>query len=204
MLAVNGNLNASQLIERLQLGATAPFPTPAALPVCHSPVSQQDLQVSECACTTAVCGAGMANAHGAVLQALRPIAAVKLPVTVVPGLTVPLNGAGSAAACGANIVSYQWSIVAPANAPALQNAGSALASIPAPVGSGVYQVMLTVTDNAGRVDSALVVIAATCRKFFGTADRRRQCLRDGRELQPHRHRKSEQRHLRWGRWWWRA
>jgi serine protease len=160
MLAVNGNLNASQLIERLQLGATAPFPTPAALPVCHSPVSQQDLQVSECACTTAVCGAGMANAHGAVLQALRPIAAVKLPVTVVPGLTVLLNGAGSAAACGANIVSYQWSIVAPANAPALQNASSALASIPAPVGSAVYQVMLTVTDNAGRVDSALVVIAS--------------------------------------------
>jgi hypothetical protein len=95
-----------------------------------------------------------------VLQALRPIAAVKLPVTVVPGLTVQLNGAGSAAACGANIVSYQWSIVAPANAPALQNAGSALAGIPAPLGSGVYQVMLTVTDNAGRVDSALVVIAA--------------------------------------------
>jgi hypothetical protein len=50
--------------------------------------------------------------------------------------------------------------VAPANAPPLQNAGSALASIPAPLGSGVYQVMLTVTDNAGRVDSALVVIAA--------------------------------------------
>ena len=160
MLAVNGNLNASQLIERLQLGATAPFPAPAALPVCHTPVSQQDLQTNECACTTAVCGAGMASAHGAVLQALRPIAAVKLPVQVVSGVSVALDGTGSAAACGANIVSYHWSIVAPANAPPLQNAGSALASIPAPVGSGVYQVMLTVTDNAGRVDSALVVIAA--------------------------------------------
>ncbi len=160
MLAVNGNLNASQLIERLQLGATAPFPAPGALPVCHTPASQQDLQTNECACTTAVCGAGMANAHGAVLQALRPIAAVRLPVTVVPGVAVALDGTGSAAACGANIVSYQWSIVAPANAPPLQNAGSPLASIPAPVGSGVYQVMLTVTDNAGRVDSALVVIAA--------------------------------------------
>jgi serine protease len=160
MLAVNGNLNASQLIERLQLGATAPFPAPAALAVCHTPVSQQDLQTSECACTTAVCGAGMANAHGAVLQALRPIAAAKLPVQVVPGVPVALDGSGSAAACGANIISYQWSIVAPANAPPLQNAGRALASIPAPVGSGVYQVMLTVTDNAGRVDSALVVIAS--------------------------------------------
>jgi len=160
MLAVNGNLSASQLIERLQLGAAAPFPAPAALPVCHVPASQQDLQTGECACTTEVCGAGMANANGAVLQALRPIAAVKLPVKVAPGATVALNGSGSAAACGANVVSYQWSVVAPANAPPVQNAGSAVAGIPAPVGSGVYQVMLTVTDDAGRVDSALVVIGS--------------------------------------------
>jgi serine protease len=160
MLAVNGNLSASQLIERLQLGAAAPFPAPAALPVCHVPASQQDLQTNECACTTEVCGAGMANANGAVLQALRPIAAVKLPLKVAPGATVALNGSGSAAACGAKVVSYQWSVVAPANAPPVQNAGSAVAAIPAPVGSGVYQVMLTVTDDSGRVDSALVVIGS--------------------------------------------
>ena len=100
------------------------------------------------------------NANVAVRQALRPIAAVKLPVKVAPGATVALNGSGSAAACGAKVVSYQWSVVAPANAPPVQNAGSAVAGIPAPVGSGVYQVMLTVTDDSGRVDSALVVIGS--------------------------------------------
>ena len=56
--------------------------------------------------------------------------------------------------------------------------------MPAPVGSGVYQVMLTVTDDSGRVDSALVVIASHAASSSRAARRRRQCLRDGGELQP--------------------
>ena len=51
----------------------------AGLPACHVPASATDLQTNECSCTTDTCGAGMANAHGAVLQALRPIAAVSVP-----------------------------------------------------------------------------------------------------------------------------
>ena len=117
MLAVNGNLNSNQLIARLQLGATAPFPTPAGLPVCHLPSGPQDLQTSECACTTAVCGAGMANANGAVQQALRPIAAFAPPTRVTAGVAFVLDGSGSAAACGAKIASYQWTFVEPVNGP---------------------------------------------------------------------------------------
>ncbi len=161
MLAVNGNLTAGQLIARLQLGASTPFPAPAGLAACHIPASATDLQTNECACTTDTCGAGMANAHGAVLQALRPIAAVSVPGIVHAGAAVALDGSGSAAACGAKIVGYQWTLAEPANGPAIQNADTAHASIPAPAAPASYQLLLTVTDDAGRTDTAPVVITAT-------------------------------------------
>jgi serine protease len=160
MLAVNGNLSSNQLIARLQLGVSAPFPTPAGVPVCHPPSGPSDLQTSECACTTAVCGAGMANAHGAVQQALRPIAAVGLPNRVTAGMALVLDGSGSAAACGAQIVSYQWTFVDPANGPPIQNSNSARATVVAPTGSTVYQLLLTVTDNLGRTDNAPVILTS--------------------------------------------
>ena len=110
MLSVNGNLTAGQLIARLQLGATAPFPVNPGVPMCHVPADSSDLQTTECSCTTDVCGAGMANANGAVLQALRPIAAVSLPAVVSASTSVALDASGSAAACGATVVSYHWSV----------------------------------------------------------------------------------------------
>ncbi len=160
MLAGKGNLSADQLIARLQLGAMAPFPSPAGLPVCHVPAGPQDLQTSECACTTAVCGAGMANAKGAVAQALRPIAAFAAPSRVMAGVALVLDGSGSAAACGAKITSYQWTFVNPVNGPAIQNASSARANVIAPTGSSVYQLLLTITDNEGRTDSAPVIVTS--------------------------------------------
>jgi serine protease len=103
----------------------------------------------------------MANAQGAVLQALRPIAAVALPARVSAGATVSLDGSGSAAACGHKIVGYQWTVTEPAGSSGLlKNPGAAAASLVAPSGSSVYQVMLTVTDDAGRVDSAPVIITS--------------------------------------------
>ncbi|MBS0378215.1 MAG: S8 family peptidase [Proteobacteria bacterium] len=160
MLSVNGNLTAGQLIARLQLGAVTPFPAPPGLPACHVPASQTDLQTSECACTTQVCGAGMANAQGAVLQAQRPIAAVALPLHVNAGASVALDASGSAAACGSKVVSYQWTMVEPSGANLIQNPQSVHASIPAPTGSGVYQLELTVTDEAGRVDTAPIIVTS--------------------------------------------
>jgi serine protease len=161
MLSVNGNLTSGQLIARLQLGVSTPFPAPAGLQACHVPASQTDLQTSECACTPEVCGSGMANAQGAVLQALRPIAAVALPAKVSAGAAVSLDGSGSSAACGAKIVSYQWTVTEPAGRSGLiKNAAGAAASLVAPSGSTVYQLMLTVTDDAGRVDSAPVIVTS--------------------------------------------
>jgi serine protease len=161
MLAVNGNLTAGQLIGRLQAGASTPFPisTNPSVPTCHVPASADDLQTSECNCTTETCGAGMANADGAVLQALRPIAAITVPAGFSAGRAVTLDGSGSAAACNATLSSYQWSVLQPTNnPPPITNANSARASIIAPAPSTSYTLLLTVTDNYGRNDSATLVL----------------------------------------------
>jgi len=162
MLAVNGNLTPGQIITRLR-SASRPFPvsSSAGVPICHVPRGPTDLQTAECSCSTDTCGAGMADAHAAVLQALRPIAAVLLPSGVRPGSTVLLDGSASAAACNATIVSYQWTIVQPAgNPPVIQNANSARASIVAPSASDIYTLMLTVTDSEGRTDSAPITLSS--------------------------------------------
>ncbi len=161
MLTVNGNLTSQQLIARIQ-SASQPFPASAAVPACHVPVSASDLQTSECGCTTQTCGAGMANANGAVLQALRPIAAVAVPTNFAPGAQLQLDASGSAAACGANIVTYQWTVVQPASGPpAIVNAATPRAGIAAPAAPASYTLMLTVTDDQGRSDSAPVIVNAT-------------------------------------------
>jgi serine protease len=161
MLSVNGNLKSSQLIKRMQAGATKPFPTTSDTgtpPVCHVPVSRTDIQALECSCTTETCGAGMANANGAVNEALRPIAAVLTPTSVSPGQNVTLQASGSGAACGRTVTSYAWTVViGPA---ALTGENTSTAVLQAPV-SGSVTVRVTVTDDAGRTDSADVVVTPT-------------------------------------------
>ena len=159
MLSVNGNLVPGQLIARLQSGATTPFPPSpdAGTPTCHVPSGPNDLQTSECNCTPQTCGAGMANADGAVNEALRPIAAIATPTAYSPGSSVLLDASGSAAACNATIATWHWSVVQPtSNPPAIGNANGAKATIVAPQPATTYTLELTVTDSYGRIDTATV------------------------------------------------
>jgi serine protease len=161
MLAVDGNLTPQQLITRLRNGSQ-PFPVNPAAPMCHVPGDPSDVQTAECNCTTQVCGAGMANADGAVAEALRPIAAVAVSGTVKGGNPVTLDASGSGTACQASIADYAWAVTQPTtNPPAIQNANSARATIVAPTAPGTYTLTLTVTDNQGRVDSATVVLSSS-------------------------------------------
>jgi serine protease len=161
MLSVNGNLSPAQILARLQEGAQTPFPVSSdtTVPMCHVPASSSDLQTSECNCTTAVCGAGMANTNGAVNAALRPIAALLTPGSVSGGQSVLLDASQSAAACGHSIHSYSWSVI--------EGSGTfsgatthPTATVTAPT-SGSFTVQVTVTDFAGRSDSAQVVVSAS-------------------------------------------
>jgi len=162
MLAVNGNLTSAQLIARLKEGAQ-PFPqtspgTVPAPPMCHVPTGPSDLQTSECICTLdgQTCGAGMASASGALNAALRPIAAVRVPASVAPGMNVTLDASGSSAACHHTIASYHW-----ASDPAhpVTNSTGPSTAVTAPA-SGSFTVTLTVTDDAGKQDPATVTVGS--------------------------------------------
>jgi serine protease len=160
MTSVNANLQPAQLIARLKEGAkTFPVSSDSSVPNCHVPANASDLQTTECNCTTQTCGAGMANAPGALKAALRPIAAVAVPVTVSAGQNVMLAGTGSAAACNHTITTYAWTNVSSSTNP-IQNANTATATVVAPA-TGSITVRLTVTDDAGRQDTADVVVSAT-------------------------------------------
>ncbi len=157
MLAVNSNLKQPQLVLRLQEGATKPFPTTSDTgtpAVCHVPVSAADIQGSECSCTTSTCGAGMANASGSVQAALRPIANVVVQGTVAAGASLTLQGGGSTAANSHTVTGYSWT-----RAGASISTGPT-ATVNAPT-SGTTTVCLTVTDDAGKQDSAKTVITTT-------------------------------------------
>ena len=160
MMSVNGNLQPAQLIARLKEGSK-PFPVSSdpTVPTCHVPAGASDVQSVECNCTTQTCGAGMANAPGAVNAALRPIAAVALPVSVAAGQNVSLQGMGSAAACSHSIATYAWTNVTNPNN-AIQGANTSTATVVAPA-SGSFTVRLTVTDDAGRQDTADAVVSAS-------------------------------------------
>lgn len=159
MFSVNSNLRPAQLIARLKEGAK-PFPVSSdpTVPNCHVPAGSNDLQTSECNCTAQTCGAGMANAPGALQAALRPVAAVSVPAGVSAGQNVALSGAGSAAACGHSVSSYAWSDVTNPNSP-VQLANTAATSVVAPA-SGSITLRLTVTDDMGRTDSADVSVSS--------------------------------------------
>jgi len=169
MASVNGNLNSAQLRARLQEGATT-FPVSAdpTVPMCHVPAGQNDVQAAECSCTNpptpstpGTCGAGMANAVGALNAALRPIAAVVRPPngSFGAGQAVALSGAGSAGACNRTIATYAWSIVTGTGS--LTSTNTAATSLSAaPTAPDTVTVRLTVTDDKGKPDTADVTISS--------------------------------------------
>jgi serine protease len=160
MLSVNGNLSPAQILARLQEGATTPFPTPStSTTTCHVPANSSDLQTAECNCTTQTCGAGMANANGAVTAALRPIAALVVPSSVNGGANVSFDAAGSAAACGRTITTYQWSVITGGSTVPVGGNNSSV-SVAAP-NSGSEIVQVVVTDSQGGSDTAQASLTAS-------------------------------------------
>jgi serine protease len=160
MASANGNLDAPRLIERLKEGAVKPFPVSAdaSVPQCHVPLSAGDVQNAECNCTTATCGAGMANATGALEAARRPIAIVTTSGTFTLGGKVTLSGLESMAAAGRSVVAYQWSLQCGTGTFTAADPAVALVDVPA---NDSFTLRLAVTDDAGRTDRADVIVTPT-------------------------------------------
>ncbi|HEY3515988.1 MAG TPA: S8 family serine peptidase [Gammaproteobacteria bacterium] len=160
MASVNENLDSSRLIERLQEGAAKPFPVSpdSSVPQCHVPLSRADIQDSECNCTTDTCGAGIANAPRALEAALRPVAEVTVSGAFTPGGSIELSGLTSVAALGRSVVAYHWSL--PCGSGNFAPPDSAVTVIDVPAADS-FTLRLAITDDAGRVDRADVVVTPT-------------------------------------------
>jgi len=161
MLSENFNLSTAEMLDRLREGAR-PFPLTVddapALQACHVPVDTLDVQLEQCLCTTAVCGAGMVDAANSVTAAERPIAAIAPPDSVSPGQPASFDASASTAACGRTVTGYAWSVVSPvSNPPSISGSTTANATVQAPA-SGLVILEVTVTDDLGRTDSAQIIV----------------------------------------------
>jgi serine protease len=106
----------------------------------------------------------MLNAASAVLAAAGMFVQITPSSTTgFPGQRISLNGSASTAATGYTIASYQWSTI-PATSDQLINANQAVAALIVPSFRSI-QVVLTITDNAGRTATG----TATIRSALGEA-----------------------------------
>jgi serine protease len=172
MHAVNARLPPALVIARLKESA-APFSTTSDStpqpPVCHVPVNSNDVQDTECICTTQTCGAGMLDAPAAVDAAERPIAFVNVPASVTAGQTITLDGQPSAASCNRTLSTFAWSVVSSSGTlPTITNPDQAVAMVQAPA-SGDFVLRLTVTDSQGAQDMADVAVTTISASTTATA-----------------------------------
>ena len=161
MLSVQPGLSPADVRARLQSSA-APFPTSgsaAGTPVCSAPSSADQL---ECYCTTATCGAGMLDAHAAVLAAAGSTVTRITVATATPAPGQPVMfTAAPVAGPGRSIVSYQWTIVDAGTTGAVIAAGGGTAdsvtvNTAAP---GSFTLRLAVTDDSGAVATTETAVA---------------------------------------------
>ena len=147
MHGVNDGLTTAEFTARIKASAR-PFPPPeSGIPVCPS----LDSLTAQCNCTTTTCGAGIADAPGAVAEALRPMARIVKPAGTGAGQNVTLNGSSSDAARGRSVSSYAWTAVS--GSPVFVGAtNGAMATVAVPE-RGLVTVRLTVTDDLGRADT---------------------------------------------------
>jgi serine protease len=170
MKAVHPALTPAMLISRIRSSARA-FPTSSDStpqpPSCQLPTIAA-LQAAECICTTAVCGAGLLNAEGAVNTALRPAVFAEFNGVLAAGRSVSLDGSRTSVAQGRSIASFAWTVVSTSNGatvPSVANSNLAIANVTLPT-QGTVVFRLTVTDNVGASDFA--ELTATVAGVAGT------------------------------------
>lgn len=153
MFSANGALTPAQVLSALKATAR-PFPTTgadASVTACIAPTAVA--QNSECYCTTSTCGAGLLDAGAAVASLAGANAHVSVATTAVTvGTPVALDGSGSRASTGKTINTYAWAITSGAGSFTSATNAATATLLPGAVGS--LTVSLTITDSAGRTDTA--------------------------------------------------
>jgi len=155
MHSVNDGLSSAEFITRIKASAR-PFPLPqAGLPTCPN-TSDVTGSLGQCNCTTTTCGAGIADAPGAIAEALRPMARIVAPAGSGAGQNVSLNGSTSDAARNRTISSYSWTPVS--GSPTFVGATDGPNVIVAVPASGQVKVRLAVADDLGSTDAQEVTL----------------------------------------------
>jgi serine protease len=157
MLSVQPSLTPAQVKAKLQSSAR-PFPTTggtAGILACSSSSTSQD----ECYCTTSTCGAGMLDAHAAVLSVSGVQASISLTTTTpTAGQSVALMSS-SVIGTGQTIASYLWTILnAGTSGVAIVGANDGASVTVTPSAAGTFLIQLTTTDNLGFVSTTTLSV----------------------------------------------
>jgi serine protease len=157
MLSVQPSLTPAQLKAKLQASAR-PFPTTGGVadaPVCpaRSPTS------GGCYCTTSTCGAGMLDAHAAVLSVAGVQASISLTTTTPTAGQAVVLTSNSAVNPGQAIASYQWTILnAGTTGATITGANDGASVVVSPTAAGAFVIQLTTTDNTGFVSTTTLSV----------------------------------------------
>jgi serine protease len=161
MASVRPDLTYAEAAQILKLTAR-PFPTTGggtggtAPPACVAPSA---ISQGECYCTTSTCGAGMADAFGAVKQA-QALGAATVAITQSPatglsaGQTLTLNVAVTGLAAGRTVASTAWTVADGGGiVTGFASGANAASATVVPSAAGTFKVHVDVTDNVGLVYS---------------------------------------------------
>jgi len=157
MLSVKPSLTPAQVRSLLQATAR-PFPTTGGAvntPQCLAP---NGLNQDECYCTTTTCGAGMLDAHAALIAAIGVQARISLS-TPAPTAGQPVTVASTSVIGTGQSVTYLWAIVSAGTTGAtISGANNADTVTVMPTAAGLITISLTTTDNNGYVSTASTIV----------------------------------------------
>ena len=169
VLSHRPELRPDELRTVLQVSARD-FPQDGAtnLPLDPTPVAAclppSEVEQYQCYCPNdgSLCGAGMLDAHAALMASELGFARIELlSATPTAGQPLQLDGASSLAPLGRSVAGYAWAVVAGRGS--FTGATDAASATLTPTAAGTLVVRLTVIDNLGgqsSVDSAISVTAA--------------------------------------------
>jgi serine protease len=160
MLSAMPSLTPAQVKAGLQRSARA-FPTTggsAGIATCVAPTANSN--EDECYCTVSTCGAGMLDAHAAVLAALGVRASISdATPTPTAGSPVVLTST-SAVGTGGTIASYAWAVTDAGTTAVTITSGQGTSSLTLlPTAAGSFSVSLTVTDAFGNSSASTLTVS---------------------------------------------
>ena len=124
---------------------------------CVAPTTTDQL---ECYCTTSTCGAGLLDAHAAVLSVSGVQASISLTTTTPTANQDVGLASNSTLNAGQSIASYDWTILnAGTSGATITSATNTDTVVVRPTAAGSFVIQLTTTDNTGYVSVTTLSVA---------------------------------------------